>query len=397
MDTQKARSNHILCQMREFADTNGITLAQGAGYLLFRHYWNVDKGIARLGAELFGGSRHPSQVSEVDPLKCLWLVSRNNISRARYTNLRLVLLKHVRLQPFSFLSELRMSFTPQLHPYPVDCDPAMQRGVFVNLGEAVRIVMQRMIQFGGSEWLPCCDREGSQCANVVAKIHCSGDGRGDEKQYSQRSQVDLDTSHVLSFVFSIPRISLALPPTDQLSPKPPLSVPLSAAQLASTASLYSASEVLPELRLLHTGYPSRNVPEEDGIKVWSLSEDLEDIFINSREPESKRQRLDDRRPDDQQEEEEENEPSELEQLAKQIRKPLGFQVSGDVLWKEMEPQSSRAAHPWAISVERETSQNVKALWDHIINPQVPSHFCLKYITIIHHSFESVTGGREEKF
>ena len=158
MDTQKSRSNHILCETREFAERNGITLAQGVGYLLFRHYWNVDKGIARLGAELFGCSRHPSKVSEVDPLKCLWLVSRNNISRARYTNLRLVLLQHVRLPPFSFLSELRMSITPQLHPYPVGCDPAKERGVFANLGEAIQIVMQRMIQFGGSEWLPCCDR-----------------------------------------------------------------------------------------------------------------------------------------------------------------------------------------------------------------------------------------------
>lgn len=365
------RSNHILCEMREFADRNGITFAQAVGYLLFRHHWNLDKGIARLGAQLFG-CKHPSKVSEVDPLKCLWLVSRNNISRARYTNMRLVLLSDVRLPPFSFLSELRMSFTPQLHTYPVDCDPAKQRGVFANLGEAIQIVMQRMLQFGGSQWLPCCDKKGSQCANVVAKIHCSGDGRGDEKQYSQRSQVNLDTSHVNSFVFTVTSISLAPLPTEHLSPQPPLSVPHNA-QLDSTNCLYNTFEVLPNLRQLHTGFPSRNAQEEDGIRVWSLCQDLEDTIISSKEPETKRQRLDETGRDVR-EEEEENEPTggmgELEQLSKKIRKPLGFQQTGDVIWKEPEPQSARAAHPWIISVERESSENVRALFDKIINPQV---------------------------
>ena len=246
----------------------------------------------------------------------------------------------------------------------------MERGIFANLGEAIQIVIQRMLQFGGSEWLPCCVKDDSQCANVVAKIHCSGDGRGDEKQYTQRSQVDLDTSHVISFVFTVTDISLAPSPTDELSPHPPLSVPLSAVQLDSTASLYNACEVLPELKLLHTGFPSRNVPEEDGIKVWSLNQDLQEMFMSSKEPESKRQRLDGR--DDQQNEEQEGEGmNELEQLSKQIRKPLGFQVKGDVIWKEPEPQSARAAHPWIISVERESSENVRALFDQIINPQVP--------------------------
>ena len=138
--------------MRHFAETNSLTVAQAAGYLVYRHYWNVDRKLAILGSELFQGKTSPSLVSEVDPLKCLWLTARNNISKARYVNMRLALLKHVKLAPYSFLRELRMAITPQLHTWPLNCAPEEQRGVYAELGEAIRIVVQRMIQFGSGEF-----------------------------------------------------------------------------------------------------------------------------------------------------------------------------------------------------------------------------------------------------
>ena len=127
----------------------------------------MDRKVAILGSELFQGKTSPSLVSEVDPLKCLWLTARNNISKARYVNMRLALLKHVKLAPYSFLRELRMAITPQLHTWPLNCAPEEQRGVYAELGEAIRIVVQRMIQFGSGEWMPCCNHEGNSCSNLV--------------------------------------------------------------------------------------------------------------------------------------------------------------------------------------------------------------------------------------
>ena len=178
--------------MRAFAGLNGITLAQAAGYLIYRHYWQEDKKLAGLGADLFRAKSNPLEVSVVPPLTCLWLATRNNLGRIRYTNLRLQLLRHVKLQPYIFLSELRMSLCPTLHPWPLESSsgPEVQRGVYANLGEAIRCVLQRMIQYGGSEWFPsCCSSDDQVCSNLVATVHLSGDGRGDEKQYSQVSQV----------------------------------------------------------------------------------------------------------------------------------------------------------------------------------------------------------------
>ena len=175
-----------------FAEHNWITFAQAAGYLIYRHYWQSDKETANIGAMLFRAKSKPSAVSEVPTLTCLWLATRNNLGRIRYTNLRLQLLKHVKLQPYSFLSELRMSLCPTLQPWPLESSSGLevQRGVYANLGEAVRCVLQRMIQYGGFELFPsCCSSDVQDCSNLVANVHLSGDGRGDEKEYSQVSQV----------------------------------------------------------------------------------------------------------------------------------------------------------------------------------------------------------------
>ena len=381
VDTQKARSNQIIGQVRDFAETNGITVAQGVGYLLYRHYWGQgSKRLAKFGAQLFLGD-NPSLMSEVPPLTCLWLASRNNLSRVRYINLRLQLLKHVRLQPYSFLSELRMSLCPPLHPWPANCDANLQRGLYADLGEAILTVVKRMIQFD-SGWLPSCSKGGGQkCANVVATIHVSGDGRGDEKQYGQRSQIPLDTSHVLSFVFSIPSFSLALLPTENISTENlHTQIPLTPSKISSGSEIYFSQAVLPGMKVQHTGFPSRFAQEENGIRVWSLNKELEDSLISREEPSRKRQRvgLDESEGpqndggSDCVEDNDDNNPLEqsLMQLAQKIRKPIGFQVKGDVLWRDPEPQSSRAAHPWIISHERETKDNVRALFHKVINPQV---------------------------
>ena len=101
-----------------------------------------------------------------------------------------------------------------------------------------------MDRSGSHSWLPSCSKDGGQCANLVATIHCSGDGRGDEQQYGQRSQVEMDTSHVMSFVFSVPSISLALEPKEEEVKVQPARVQ----SVSSTELVYQPCAVLPKLR-----------------------------------------------------------------------------------------------------------------------------------------------------
>ena len=330
VETQKKRSTFIMEEVRRFAEGNVISVAQTAGYILHRHYWTVERALAKLGGELFRGDGDITTVSKVPTLTCLWVQARNNIGRARFTNIRLQLLRHVKLQPYGFLSELRRSICPALHPWPPGSELADQRGVYADLGTAVRQVLQRMVQYGGDSWLPSCSTDGGQCANLVATVHCSGDGRGDERQYGQRSQAELDTSHVMSFVFSIPSISLALEPKEEeVKDQPALVQSVSPAEL-----VYQAGAVLPELR-------RQQLEGEPGVRVWALPRKLEEQMEAKLEPESKRRRVAEggeslEVPAHDMAAEEEMELEEdhaLKLLTDQMKKPLGFQHTGHNKYK----------------------------------------------------------------
>ena len=97
-----------------------------------------------------------------------------------------------------------------MHLYPV-ADATEKTGVTLKLFEGVRLTLLRLVQF--STFIPVCDcTPGScSCSNLVAKVVCSADGRGDEKEYQQKSQVHLNTSHAFSLLFSIPSIHKMLP------------------------------------------------------------------------------------------------------------------------------------------------------------------------------------------
>ena len=141
------------------------------------------------------------------------------------------------------------------------------------------------------------------------------------------------------------------------------------------------------MKVLHTGFPSRFAQEEKKIRVWSLNSELEESLISREEPFRKRQKVGLEETEEAQNvrrrgvcEEDDDNGDPLEQslmkLAQKIQKPIGFQLKGDVLWRDPEPQSSRAAHPWIISHERETKENVRAWFRNVINPQVSYRFIL---------------------
>ena len=181
--------------------------------------------------------------------------------------------------------------------------------------------------------------------------------------------MDLDTSHVLSFVFSIPTISKAAVPQELVLPMqnlPPCSI--------NTSPMYDSRAILPQLKLHCSGFPSRYPLEEEGIRVWSIDEDLEKSLTGQEQsPERKRQRLEREQGIQLREANNGNGGDEqitLELLSEKIKRPLAFQKKGAVVWQDLEPQSSRAAHPWIMSQERETRENVTAMFRKLIDPQV---------------------------
>ena len=84
---------------------------------------------------------------------------------------------------------------------------------------------------------------------------------------------------MLSFVFSIPSISLAAVPQDSV---PAMQIPV---RPLAANQIYDPNAVLPHFKLHCSGFPGRFPLEEDHIRVWSINEELENNLVRSREPE----------------------------------------------------------------------------------------------------------------
>ena len=91
---------------------------------------------------------------------------------------------------------------------------SIKTGVYLKLSEGVKMTLLRLLQFASI--VPSCNCPPGHCCchNLVAKILGSADGRGDEKEYQQKSQVNIDTTHAFSLLFSIPIINKLPPPPD---------------------------------------------------------------------------------------------------------------------------------------------------------------------------------------
>ena len=157
---------------------------------------------------------------------------------------------------YQHLSDLRIQLCPKILPYPKGSSGTEQRGVCTNLGEAISLVLREgLVAWEPKGWMSSCSDTG-QCQNLVARILISADGRGDERQYAQRSQASLVTSHDFSLVWSLPSIHLALPPQE---PDPAVRIEENQPPSGSDC-LYQAETILPTLR--------ESIEIEKGHVVW---------------------------------------------------------------------------------------------------------------------------------
>ena len=212
---QQRRSDQVLQEIRHFSEINDLTVVRSLGYLLYRNYWQTNKKLAILGRQLFTDWEDLVQKQQLDVLTCLWLVERLDLGRTKYTSTRLQLQPYVVLLPYSFPSALRASLVPPMVHYPLTAEPQDQTGVFVRLPEAIQAITLRLLQFNLNQggWVPrisSCVGGEEEHSNLVVRVLGACDGRGDERQHAQRSQAQLDTSHVFSTVISIPSIHKAV-------------------------------------------------------------------------------------------------------------------------------------------------------------------------------------------
>ena len=78
-------------------------------------------------------------------------------------------------------------------------------GVFCDLGQALEITMQRLLK---AHWELIFAKD---LRNLVLSIRTGLDAAGDQKQYHQRSQRNIDTSHLLSIMYVTNEVFAPLP------------------------------------------------------------------------------------------------------------------------------------------------------------------------------------------
>ena len=120
----------------------------------------------------------------------LHIVERFKLGKGRYRELKIILSQFVTLPDYSSVSILRRSFCPEVMPYIGAGEETL--GVYANISECLKSHCMRMIQAGD---LDLQDVKCSLTMNVTVGI----DGRGDEKEYQQRSQVCFSKHLITNF------------------------------------------------------------------------------------------------------------------------------------------------------------------------------------------------------
>ena len=422
--TRASRTKVEFEAFKDFCTANQITVAQGAGYFIQRYYYNSNKILAKLGNELFKGEADIKVVPELSVELGFHFVERFRMSRQKYTNLRILLLPYVIFPPYNKISDLRLFICPQITAYPTQ-EGLSKCGVVADLGDCLRKNVSRKIQFAPSFIPPCNCVIFCQCKNLAVKVVGCADGRGDEKQWAQKSQVHLDTSHAFSLLYNIPSIH-ELEPEKDLSPTITDEEVESSAYLQESIPNYDPSDVPASHKKFDLDMSLRS-----DSRVWGLKfENLEAEFSSVRNDEGTslgRELVADRdvqveaavvnvegdisvegfddqvgsvpgaavvlaledcdvdtivgqadlvTPDATSNQAEGDDDSVDTQAINfvvdvaKISKPLDFQVLGKPVFEDKEPNSHRAQRPWGVIHMRETTENVRELMRTVIEPQV---------------------------
>ena len=204
-----------------------ITMEQLSSYLNYRFSYMEDKKKSKQYYDIFQGFQFLSKC-HYDLEQSLHFLVRNRLSNVAYNRNRLNLLPVLVLKTYNDVSQHRRNICPSLIEYKKNVTENVMEdvlqpdgsnktkmvekivektvGVYCDLGESLVITVLRLLK---ANWDKVFINDLDQ--NLVISLRTGLDAAGDQKQYHQRSQRNIDTSHLLSIMYVVNVIFVQYP------------------------------------------------------------------------------------------------------------------------------------------------------------------------------------------
>ena len=194
-----ARTKKSYDAVKEDAQKQGVSTTQLLALHMYRENYNTNRDLAILSYKIYK-KEDLKKPKFVDPERALHLSERLKLGRGRYTDLKILMKNFVTLPTYAEVSLLRRAYSPKLKPFFNQDNQVV--GICSDMKESLQCHIQRMIQSGDiGSWIDNVE------TSLLVKVTVGMDGRGKEKEYKQRCQVSISTTHSFSITYFISDIA----------------------------------------------------------------------------------------------------------------------------------------------------------------------------------------------
>ena len=192
--TKRARTSDLYEHLLQTAKSQDISPGRMAAYLGSRSTYMSDKALSHSFQSLYDGSK---TLNKIDSTLAVYLKEHCQIGRSVYTDLRLLLQKHVEFPPYNELAALVKNILPDLISY--------DHGVRAGFKDLLLRTLGRILSRSSTKLLPTTISSG-----IVCQVKVGIDGSGSHAIYNSASSLreGVDTSHMLVAGFSVPQITV---------------------------------------------------------------------------------------------------------------------------------------------------------------------------------------------
>ena len=191
--TKRRRTQAIFDHLNEFAADEGMTIHEVIDYIGFRTSYQRERKRAKvygdLSREIFDGCNSMSASC------CLYLKQHLELSKQKYTDLRLMLKPYVELVPYNLLRLETEKLLPEIQPF--------RHGIRCSLGDVVINTLSRLPDKIIRCLMPHSD-------SILSASFIYGlDGSGSHSEYNSESSLkdNVDTSHFIVSGLALSKIT----------------------------------------------------------------------------------------------------------------------------------------------------------------------------------------------